>query len=64
MKLDGYSQQFAANHPEAGEISTGAVLSAEQMKALGEVFSHKITQLSRKRELAPPEVRFQIGLPI
>ncbi len=58
MKLDGYSQLFAAKHPETGEIDSGAILTPDQAVALGDTFSTRIIDLSRKKELTPAEETF------
>lgn len=57
-KLDGFSRQFAANHPETGEIGAGMIISAEQAMALGRIFEAKIAYLSRRRNLTHQEINF------
>jgi len=60
LKLDGFSQQFAAAHPEIGEIEAGAAVTGEQAIGLGDIFSRKILELSRKPgpELTTVDIRF------
>lgn len=56
--LETYRQQFSTKHPEAGEFNQGAVVNAEQAKKLGEVFSGKVLELSRKAELSTADMAF------
>jgi hypothetical protein len=58
MELHGYSQQFAAAHPETGEVSQGIYLTGEKARALGAVFVDKILDLSQKLELTEREANF------
>lgn len=56
--LQEYSEQFAVRFPETGEVKAGSKLTGEQVAKLGEVFSTKITQLSRKEALTQREATF------
>jgi hypothetical protein len=56
--VETYTRQFSAKYPEAGEFSRGAVINAEQAKKLGDIFSVKVTELSRKADLTDTEKTF------
>jgi hypothetical protein len=55
MRLEGYAKQFAAHHPEAGEIAASDYLTGVQANILGQVFESKITALMSQPSLSGDE---------
>ena len=58
LTLEGYAQQFAAHHPEAGEVSRRQLLSDRQARALGEIIGNQVIELVRKPRLSQREETF------
>jgi hypothetical protein len=58
VNLPDYNAAFQQKHPEAGDISTGVHISAEQLQQFGDIIGGKVDELGQKAELTSTEMTF------